>query len=327
MKRILIIRFSSIGDIVLTSPIIRCLKKELKEDVQIDYLTKEQYASILLSNPYLSNVYTIKQSTKEILNVLKTNKYHYIIDLHKNVRSKKIARKLSGDYFTFPKLNKEKWLLTTFKVDKMPSLHIVDRYFKAAEHLNVKNDKRGIDYFIPEKDEVVPSEFFGEKNYIAVAIGAQFLTKQLPLSKLVEILNQVELPVVLLGGKEDAQKGDECIEALPESKVMINMCGVVNLNQSASIIKQAKALLTHDTGLMHIGSAFNIPIVSVWGNTVPKLGMYAYLPQNIENLKIHEVKDLSCRPCSKIGYQKCPKNHFNCMQLQDATAIAKDLNA
>ncbi|MGB0932705.1 MAG: glycosyltransferase family 9 protein [Lishizhenia sp.] len=326
MKRVLIIRFSSIGDIVLTTPVIRCLKKHLGSESEIDFLTKGQYQPILKANPYLNEVFTIDKSTKEIESVLSDKNYDFVVDLHKNVRSKGIAKKLSGVYSSFPKLNIEKWLYTNFKIDRLPEIHIVDRYFEAVKHLGVRNDEKGIEYFIPQEDEVDVAKVYGLQNYLTVAIGAQFVTKQLPSVKLVDILKRVNLPIVLLGGKDDGLKANEVKKQLPQQNI-INLCGKINLNQSASILKQSKVLLTHDTGLMHIAAAFDIKIVSVWGNTVPKLGMYAYLPKQPSLLKVHEVEDLKCRPCSKIGHQKCPKKHFKCMMLQNEQAIAEDINS
>ncbi len=112
---------------------------------------------------------------------------------------------------------------------------------------------------------------------------------------------------MLLGGKEDSQAADEIEKVLGDK--IINACGKYNLNQSASLVQQAEYIITHDTGLMHIASALKKKVISIWGNTVPEFGMYPYLTE----FKIIENKELSCRPCSKIGYNKCPKGHFKCM--------------
>jgi ADP-heptose:LPS heptosyltransferase len=115
----------------------------------------------------------------------------------------------------------------------------------------------------------------------------------------------------LLGGAQEAELGaylEQHCNALP-----LNFCGKLNIHQSASLIQQAKAVLTHDTGLMHIAAALRKPIVSLWGSTVPAFGMYPFYPQGTDRGSMIEVKNLSCRPCSKIGYQKCPKGHFRCM--------------
>ena len=127
------------------------------------------------------------------------------------------------------------------------------------------------------------------------------------------ICKKIDQPIILLGGKEDEEKGKQIKDALGEK--IYNACGKYNLNQSASLIKNAAKIITHDTGLMHIAAAFKKEIVSVWGNTVPEFGMYPYLSGTGHEGQgmLVEVKNLSCRPCSKIGYAKCPKGHFDCM--------------
>ena len=205
---------------------------------------------------------------------------------------------------------------------KMPKVHIVDRYMQAVESLGVKKDDSPCEFYISAENEVdIQQELeLNTKKYIGVAIGAQFATKCLPTDKMVEILKDLDSTIVLLGGPEDEAKGNE-IATLLNGKEIINSCGKFNLQQSASIVKQASVLLTHDTGLMHIASCFEVPVISVWGNTIPEFGMYPYFPSNPELFSIHEVKDLSCRPCSKIGYQDCPKKHFRCMVEQDVEKV------
>ncbi|SFT85410.1 ADP-heptose:LPS heptosyltransferase [Lishizhenia tianjinensis] len=323
--KILIVRFSSIGDIVLTSPIIRCLKAQLGERVEIHFLSKVQFTDLLIDNPFIDKLYTIKKDINEVLPALQLEDYTHVVDLHKNLRSKRLISKLKVKHTSFPKLNVEKWLLTNFKVNKMPKLHIVDRYFEAVKVLGVKNDMKGLDFFIRPGNEVDITKVYGLENYKAIAIGAQFATKRLPFEQLKQIIATLEGDVVLLGGPTDTELGDQLKDSLTD-KSILNLCGKLNLQQSASVLKQASVLLTHDTGLMHIASAFEMPIVSVWGNTVPDLGMYAYMPAKPELVHIHEVKDLKCRPCSKIGYKGCPKKHFNCMVKQDVEEIVRDVN-
>jgi ADP-heptose:LPS heptosyltransferase len=320
--KILVIRFSSIGDIVLTTPVVRCLKQQLEGEIEIHYLTKNQYKGILISNPKITKVYGIDKSTNEVIDELKNEQYDYVIDLHKNLRSNRVTKKLKVLSFTFKKLNYEKWLMTAFKINKLPAIHIVERYLAATSILGIENDRLGLEYFIPENDVVdlksLPETH--QNGYVSFAIGAQHNTKRLPLEKMAEIINQLKLPVVLLGGKEDVVDA-EIIQKMVGDLVYI-ACGKYNLNQSASLVQQSKVLLTHDTGLMHIGSALGVSIVSVWGNTIPAFGMYPYFPKNPEKFVIIENKELSCRPCSKIGYDKCPKKHFNCMNgLENAKIV------
>jgi ADP-heptose:LPS heptosyltransferase len=322
MTKILVIRFSSIGDIVLTTPVIRCLKSQI-ENVELHVLTKSQYSLIFESNTNVDKIHTWGIQNKEVTKSLKREKFDYVIDLHRNIRTKKLKSILQSKAYSFPKLNVQKWLYVNFKWNKMPDVHIVDRYFEAVKSLGIKNDQSGLDYFIQEKDDVDVSGHFGTADIVSVAIGAQFATKKLPVPKIIEILSFIKTPVVLLGGKEDFETANEILEL--SNSIIFNACGKFNLNQSASIVKQSKVLLTHDTGLMHIASAFNTPIVSVWGNTVPGFGMYPYKPQHAELYSIHEVAGLSCRPCSKIGFEKCPKKHFNCMNQQNITEIVKSI--
>ena len=323
MPKYLIIRFSSIGDIVLTSPVVRCIKKQIP-GAQVHYITKKAFASVIESNPYVDKVCTIEKDVSEVIDELKKEKYDFVIDLHHNLRSAQVKQGLRKPSASFPKLNVEKWLKVNFKIDNLPDVHIVDRYFVAVKKLSVKNDGEGLDYFIPAKDEVnistLPASH--QNGYIGFIIGARHFTKRLPEHKIIEICKRINLPVVLFGGPEDAEIAKHIEEAVGGN--IYNACGKYNLNQSASLVKQAKKIITHDTGLMHIAAAFKKDIVSVWGNTIPEFGMYPYKPG--VNSHIVEVKNLNCRPCSKIGYKACPKKHFKCMEEISVEEIASMVN-
>lgn len=321
--KILIIRFSSIGDIVLTTPVIRCLK--LQKKAEIHYLTKSSYASILKTNPHINKVWTLEKKVVEVIPDLKKEKFDYIIDLHKNLRSWQIKHALRIPTRSFDKINIPKWLMVNFKINRLPDVHIVNRYMATTQTFGVHNDGQGLDYFIPKKDEVQLKDFFLKqaststfhlyKNtqlYIAFAIGAAHQTKRLPTEKIIDICKKIKLPIILLGGKGEAVEGEEIVQKAGEH--ILNACGKINLHQSASIVQQAWKVITHDTGMMHIAAAFQKDIISVWGNTIPAFGMYPYYKKGVRNNITVEVKGLSCRPCSKIGYKKCPKGHFKCME-------------
>lgn len=167
-------------------------------------------------------------------------------------------------------------------------------------------------------------------GYAALVIGAQHATKKLPFEKLRELCEKIQVPFIIIGGKEDIQIGNE-LEKLFPFKVY-NACGKFNLDQSASLIRQSKIVITHDTSMMHIAAAFKKKIHSYWGNTVSSFGMFPYFGSRVKYLSlyennsfIHEVKNLGCRPCSKIGFNKCPKGHFNCMMKQDFEDLIKEL--
>jgi len=130
---------------------------------------------------------------------------------------------------------------------------------------------------------------------------------------------------VLLGDQQDDVRGKEVLQRV-QRKDVFNLCGQYTLDQSASLIRQSAAVISNDTGLMHIAAAFKKPVVSVWGNTIPEFGMYPYMPGYPELSVIAEVKNLSCRPCSKLGYKRCPVRHFKCMRKQDEMFIAESAN-
>jgi ADP-heptose:LPS heptosyltransferase len=323
LPKFLIIRFSSIGDIVLTTPVIRCLKKQVP-DAEIHFLTKNAFASILEHNPYIDHLHLVKNNLEEAIFHLQKLGFDAIIDLHHNLRSLQVKRGLRKvPAFSFNKLNVEKWLLTNFKWNRMPAVHIVDRYLQTLESYGVKNDGEGLDYFIGPNDRVASTDLpTGHlAGYVGLVIGAALATKQLPVDKLIAICAGIQHPIALLGGPGDAAAGEAIAASNPDK--IYNTCGKFTLNESADLVRKAKLIITHDTGLMHIAAAYKKPIISIWGNTVPAFGMGPYYGQ-FKVPQLHfEINDISCRPCSKIGHAKCPKGHFKCMQLQNTAAIAQ----
>lgn len=313
--KILVIRFSSIGDIVLTTPVVRCLKTQV-ENVQVHYVTKLQYKSILEHNPYIDKLFYLEESLSALAEELRKEKYNFVVDLHNNLRTRILKFRLGAPAVSFNKLNVEKWLMVNLKINKLPDVHIVDRYLETTKALGVKADALGLDFFIPEKDEV-PLEWLPETHrsgFVAYAIGGQHETKKLPVARMIELCKKINRPIVLLGGKEDFDNGERVREALDQAdggrkNLIYNSCGKFNLNQSASVLKKSSLVFSHDTGLMHIAAAFKKEVYSIWGNTIPAFGMYPY------RTKYHSLENtnLSCRPCSKIGFHKCPKGHFRCM--------------
>ena len=320
MVKFLVVRFSSIGDIVLTTPVLRHLKQQV-EDAEIHYLTKSAYASLLEANPYVDRIHVYDGDINACITRLREEAIDYVIDLHHNIRTARLKYGLKRIAFSVNKLNWLKWLYVTFKINRMPGRHMVDRNLDTIRTFIEERDKDGLDYFIPAKSEVelgsLPEAF--RNGYVGLSIGAQHFTKILPLESLVVLCEKLDFPLIILGGPEDRERGDHILSSLPEKNIL-NGCGGYSIHQSASLVRQAKVIITNDTGLMHIGAAFQKKIISVWGNTVPAFGMFPYRanPSSVQ----FEVSELNCRPCSKIGYQKCPKGHFKCMLEQDLDGIA-----
>ncbi|MFH1296821.1 MAG: glycosyltransferase family 9 protein [Bacteroidota bacterium] len=326
MQKILIIRFSSIGDIVLTTPVIRCLKEQMPE-VEIHYLTKKQYIPILQSNPCITKLHLFRENFQELIPKLKAEQFDHIVDLHKNFRSHYVRFRLGRPASSFPKLTLQKWLISAFHIDRLPRIHIVDRYFRAVQKFGIKNDRRGLDYFLLDAEQVDISQRFPEihSGFIAIAIGAKHQTKIFPAGRVATLCDQLPLPVILLGGKEDMARG----EAIRKQSIatVVNACGLLPLNESASVITQASTVISNDTGLMHIAAALGKPVISIWGNTVPAFGMCPYFREELKHLStIIEVPGLRCRPCSKLGYNTCPEGHFDCMEKIDLNKILDVVN-
>jgi ADP-heptose:LPS heptosyltransferase len=326
--KILIIRFSSIGDIVLTTPIIRCLRKRFP-DAEIHFLTKATFHPLLIANPNINKIYLLEGKLKDVIEELQEENYDFIVDLHKNIRSLKVRTALGVKTYTFDKLNLEKWLKVNLKVDVLSGKHLVDRYFDALESLGVKNDGQGLDYYIWEK-EIYDFLFqLAETPYTVVVAGANHYTKCLPEDMLIRLCEKIKGKIVLLGGKKEAELGERVNQVLPAK--IVNLCGKLSINESAFVVKNARRIVTPDTGLMHIAAAFKKPLVVIWGNTVPEFGMYPYFGERNDmlarnNIKMFEVEGLSCRPCSKLGYEECPREHFKCMREQDLDQIATAVN-
>jgi ADP-heptose:LPS heptosyltransferase len=328
--KLLILRFSSIGDIVLTTPIIRVLKTQI-DNAEVHFATKAQYKELFEANPYVDKVHYLHDSLADLIHSLAAENFDFIVDLHHNLRTWRIKWALGRKSSSFRKLNVEKWLMVNMKINKLPNIHIVDRYMEAVRPLGVKMDALGLDYFIPEKDEVplewLPGEY--RSGYVVYAIGAQHATKRLPVNRMVELCDKINKPILLLGGKEDFETGEtitaffsregqhldteKVLDELNKRTIVYNACGKFNINQSASLVKQSRYVFTHDTGLMHIAAAFRKEVFSIWGNTIPSFGMYPYRTR----FTILENNHLSCRPCSKIGFDKCPRGHFKCMTKID----------
>jgi heptosyltransferase-2 len=320
--KFLVLRFSSIGDIVLTTPIIRGLKQQV-ENAEVHFFTKPAFKEILEDNPFIDKLHVLEDDLNAQLKEMKKEQYDYIIDLHKNLRTLKVKSELKTISFTFDKLNFQKWLIVNFKIDKLPPVHIVDRYYEAVSVFDVEDDKQGLDYFIPDKDKVSISSLLPslkENDYIVLVLGAHHNTKMLTEEKIQSILSNIEYPAILLGGQADYQFGELIQKKHPTN--VFNACGKFSINQSASIIQQSKIVVSPDTGMMHVAAALKKPLISIWGNTIPEFGMYPYYPHSLA--AIFEVKGLPCRPCSKLGYKKCPKKHFRCIEdLNSNEIVAK----
>lgn len=324
-RKILIIRLSSMGDIVLTTPVVRVLDEQL-DQVEIHYLLKKQNEDVLAFNPHIDKLHFFEGDMKATIQELKAEKFDFVVDLHRKYRSRRICCSLGVPYSVMHKLDIRKMLLVRLKANLLPVKHVVDCYFEALRPLHVKNDGKGLDFFIPDNQEFDTDDLpvFFDDGYVAVVLGAAHATKRIPVSKIIEIVTILHRPIILLGGSDVADEGEEIVSQLGDRAY--NACGKFNILQSASLINQSACVLTGDTGLMHIAAALGKPVCSLWGNTVPEFGMYPYMPGQRKKFRLFEVQGLCCRPCSKRGFKKCPYRHFKCMMQIPAIEVAEWIN-
>jgi ADP-heptose:LPS heptosyltransferase len=315
--KILVIRFSSMGDIIYTTPVVRCLKKQLP-DAEVHFLTKPAFKYIYDNNPYLDRLLLLKPTLSETIEEIKAEKYDYIIDLHNNLRTSLIKLRTGIRSSTYKKQRLRKWLSLKFNLKLVPPIHLVERYLKTVKFLGVKNDGKPIDYYVKTEHDLKkllpPSH---QEKYVAFVIGATHFTKRMPNEKIISICRRINQPVVLLGGEDVKANGIEIAKAIGDN--IYNGCGITSLDESVFLVSRAEKTIGFDTGLTHIAEAFDKPIASIWGGTVPELlGVQPYMVKNAKVIGI----DISCRPCSKFGLEKCPLGHFKCMKdIPDDTVI------
>ena len=303
MKKILIIRFSAIGDIVLASPIIRCVK--LQTCAEVHFLTKKKHVSILESNPYIDKIISFNNDFFNTASCLIKEKYNYVIDLQSSIRSFLLKLCLKQKFYTIKKQNIEKFLLINFNINLINN-HVVERYFLPLKKINIINDHKGLDYFI-SPDVLV--DFNLKEKFIAWCIGASYSNKALSATQIISVSNKIRHPIILLGGKKEKLIADTIMVESKNNKIY-NFCGNLSLDESAYLIKKSALVLTNDTGLMHIASAFKKPIISFWGCTKPVLGFTPYLNKE-KSIKI--VANPLKPPCSKHG-QSCKFHNKGCVK-------------
>lgn len=328
--KILVIRFSSIGDIVLASPVFRCIKNQLP-GAELHFVTKKSFKAVTASNPYIDRFFYYDDNMEDLVAELKKENYDHVVDLHSNWRSRRICKALKRKTKVIRKLTLEKFLLTEFGLNVMPGRHITLRSLDTVAHLGVQDDGGGLDYFIPDESRIRSEDLpmAHSAGFLALVIGANHYTKRLPEHQLMDLCRHIDFPVILLGGKDEAETGNRVAAVDPVR--IYNACGKFSLNESADIIRQSRFVVSHDTGLQYIACAFRKPLMAIWGGTSPKLDVEPYygsrfMDQQREPIYENVLMDLRCQPCSKYGGKSCPMGHFKCMEGMDMRILADRIN-
>ncbi len=308
LNNILIIRLSSLGDVLLTTPLVRTIKNKYP-NISIDFLVKEEFKDLVAYNPYISNVFIYKKNADnfyELLSSLKKQNYNLIVDLQNNLRSKKIIKKLRVKSVKFQKHSINKLLLVKFKINRLNFLpQIPVRYANSLNNFTL--DDKGLDLFLPDN---ITSVLNKNERIIGFAPGSKHFTKMWPIEYfilLAKLLINNGFKIALFGGRSDKDDCKTIKDAVPE---VINLSNDNNIFQTARDMKNCLALVCNDSGLMHVACAIKIPVLVLFGSTVKEFGFTPYKNKNL----ILENNSLDCRPCSHIGRSGCPKKHFACMK-------------
>lgn len=319
-KKVLVIRFNSIGDIVLTTPVVEALHKASYE---VHYLVKGVFKEILETNPYVYKIWTIKDRVSEVTNLLKKEGFDVVVDLHNNIRSLQVKQALKVRSLTLKKNRVPYYLLTKFGVNslfnRVKERHIVYRFLDVLGPLGIAVGEPTPHYYISSDVRKSLIKLKLPDKYIVIVTGAAWATKQIPVDKIVDTIDQLPtLHIILIGGPADMNTAMGIMKSVrtKQHRQVINLTGQLSISQSAAVIEKSTVVLSGDTGMMHIAASLGISVVGVFGSTHPILGytpFYSslYAKQPISSIVQNDT--LNCRPCTKQGQDKCPKGHFKCM--------------
>ncbi|MBN1384674.1 MAG: lipopolysaccharide heptosyltransferase II [Elusimicrobia bacterium] len=307
--KILIIRLSSIGDIVLATPLVRCLREKFPE-AQIDFILKKEYSEILSNNPHISNLILFDGNISGCSKKISSERYDIVIDIHRNFRSFLLTLFSKARVLRYKNNLLKRLLLVEAGVNLYNNdmVSVPKRYLKTAEGLGVPDDGKGPDFFI---DKEIDNKFsYLPENCIGICPVAVWKTKRWPAGNFIEFgkkkAAESDCEILIFGGKNDSEYC-ECIKDKIGKKAR-NLCGL-SLQETASAVKRCRFLLTNDTGIMHIAEALKVPVVAVFGPTVEEFGFY---PQS-DKSKVISKKYL-CKPCTTKGSDRCPVGDFKCMK-------------
>ncbi len=326
-RKILIVRFSSIGDIILASPLIRVLRAKYPTS-QIDFLIKSEFAEILRFNPYLSTLLeyhiSIPGDLMKLCDIVRREKYDLLIDIQNNIRSFYLRMKSrAGRIAVLNKRALRRFVLIRFHVNLYREIiPVSERYIESVSRLGVENDGKGLEIFVP--DQTISSVTTMMMKYkldrfdsiIGLGPGARHFTKRWPADRFVEVGAQIaqrrRSKIFIFGSRDEAEYcGDiaQMINARLESPVAESLAGALGLLETAAAMDLCNVIVSNDTAMMHLAAARKRKVLAIFGSTVREFGFFPYGTTHI----VVEDSELPCRPCSHIGRHRCPQGHFRCM--------------
>ena len=309
------------GDILLATPLVRCLRKRFPQ-ADIDFAVRERFSGLLQNNPNLNDQLILEEpgefcNLNKLKRIVRQRKYDLLIDIHSNFRSFYLCSGVKADIYRWRIPRLRRWALVKFKKNYLKESPPVPlRYLAAAEKLGVEDDGEGLGFYPSQDSDNKCSQLLAENNLnedsviIAIALGAKWFTKRWQPEKFAEtasiLLREYCDAVMLLGSVQERQLCAD-IAVQIEGKVL-NLAGETDFDFAGSIIKGASLFIGNDSGLNHLAAAVKTPAVTIFGSTVKEFGFFPF-----RNKSIVIEKELYCRPCSHIGKNHCPQNHFRCM--------------
>jgi len=330
-EKILIIRLSSIGDIILSFPLIMGLKDK-HPDCEIDYLVAKKYRDLLYPvSQMLNNILTFNKNRGDSRLIkfrkkIKQNNYDWILDLHNKPRSWILTIFPASKTFRVNKYQIKRWLYIKFGWGYYPEIPVYQKYFNTVPEVI---QETGNWYLKDCRNRAIKSKLYDKypglnqnKPVILIFPGAKHKTKQWPLPRYLKLINKIiketDWIVILSGDQKDAKD----VSRQFDNERIVNACGKYNLIETMCLVSLCDIVISNDSGPMHMASVFHKPQIAIFGSTVPRFG---FKPYN-DKATIIENKNLKCRPCSHLGYDKCPRSHFQCMRAITVSRIFKELS-
>lgn len=312
MNDILCIRLSAIGDVLLTTPFLEAVKVRFPE-ARIFFVTGPDTATLLQHHPFIHRVLVYDKKNPNLNWPDLPRKFDLIADLQQNRHSVRIRQKFKGIVKILHKQNIRKWFMVNAPWHTEPCSHVVSRYL---ETLNISAEEtRKYPMYLPvpvsaEDVRAILPETLKIAPYVAVSAGSAHFTKSIPPELLEKILPRLPFPALLLGTENEGRRFETLLSRFPGK--LFSLCGKTDLLYTAAIVRESAFVITGDTAIMHLAACYQKKMHVIWGSTVPEFGMGPWVPESTL-VQYHELKNLACRPCSKLGFSACPKKHFKCM--------------
>jgi len=305
IKKILVIRLSSLGDIILSFPLLKKLRETFPE-AGIHFLTKKKYREVAGLNPFPDKIIFFEGSVADARRAVKEEKYDLIIDIHKNFRSIFISLLNAGSVKRYSKENFKKFLLVKFKLNLFKEIiPVYKKYILAARKYFRKSDT---EYSTTEL--IFDKKRIYEEEYIVISPSSRHFTKTYPVIKFIAYINSQANKKFIITG--DSSETDMIICRLIEANCsnVINLCGKLSINELANVIFYSEFVICNDSAILHLAEALGKKVTSIFGSTVKEFGFFPQLKQS----EVLEINGLKCRPCTHIGRESCPEGHFRCME-------------